>query len=603
MCGGPPGPIRRLTGVGQHRDSGIVRGVSRGPIVAVTAVIVLVLAVAGWFQLRDRISHQGTAAARTCVEGGATLTVTADPDIAPVVRELATRYADTAPVVRDHCITVAVAEEPSTITANALVAAAGGRWGGATPAPALWIPQSGRSVAALPPGTVDGQPRSVAAAAIVIAAPTLVAQAMSLPPIGWQDLPRLQTDPESLTAGGLPHFGTLRLALPTAPGSEPTALAAEAVAAAVAGAGAGPVTAEEAESEPVTAALTTLGRTAAALPDPPATTIDALTSLAAQASPRGGALHAVPVTEQQLSTAVAGGAALREVVPTGATPVADHPAAVLATSWTDETLRRAAAEFGDYLRAPDQADTFVAAGFRVGDRTPAGSPAVAYPPIPTPLAPAVPAVTTALVDTVARPARPNVTTVLLDISGSTGAAEGARSRLANIAAALTAAVDDARDGANAGLWVYSQGLDGSRPYRTLVPTGPLTDTVGAGTRRQAVERELKALSPASATSTYPSIQAAYAAAVRGFVADRPNTVLLITDGPNDDTSVSARQLLRTIGDTSRSDRPVRIDVVTIGENSDADTLRALADLTGGTVTPVATSDGPALTDALAPVLR
>ncbi len=572
-------------------------------MIAVGAVIVLVLATVGWFQIRDRITDQGTEAARICVEGRVTLGVTADPDIAAVVRDLAVRYAGTAPVVRDHCIDVVVTEEASRTTADALVAAAGGEWRGATPAPALWIPQSSGSVSALASGTVDGQPRSIASAAVVIAAPTVVAQAMSRPPIGWQDLPRLQTDPEAFAAGGLPDFGTLRLALPTAPGSDPSVLAAEAVAAAVAGAGSGPVTAEQVSSEPVTVALSTLGRAAATLPDPPATTADALKELAAQSSPRGGGLHAVPATEQQVAAANAAGAELREVVPAGATPVADHPATVLATSWTDETLRRAAAEFGDYLRAPEQADEFVAAGFRAGGRTPDGSPAVAYAPITTPLVPAAPEVTADVVRAVALPAQPAVTTVLLDISGSTGALEGSRTRLANTTDALTAAVDGARDGTNIGLWAYSRGLDGSRPYRVLVPTGPLTDTVGGSTRQQAITSALTTLTPATATSTYASVQAAYAAAVRGHVTDRTNSVLVVTDGPNDDSSISAAQLLRTIGEALQTDRPVVIDVVTVGDNSDFSTLRALAELTGGTVTAVATSDGPDLTNALTPLLR
>ncbi|GAA4483767.1 hypothetical protein GCM10023094_35800 [Rhodococcus olei] len=574
-------------------------------MIAVATVIVLVLAVLGWFQLRDRISDQGTQAARTCVEGEATLAVTADPDIAPVVRDLAARYAETAPVVRDHCITVTVTEEASRTIGDALAASAGGRWSGPTPAPALWIPQSSWALGTLSshPGIVDGQPKPVASAAVVIAAPTVVAQAMTRPQVGWQDLPRLQSDPEALTAAGLPHWGTLRLALPTGPGSEPTALATEAVAAAVAGAGAGPVTAEQASSPPVTSALTTLGRGAAVIPDAPATTADALKALGAQTNPRDGVFHAVPATEQQLARAIAAGAQLREVVPTGATPVADHPAAVLATTWTDETLRRAAADFADYLRRPEQADAFVAAGFRADGRTPAGSAAVAYPPIATSLVPAAPEVTARLVGTVALPAQPAATTVLLDVSGSMRNIEGSKSRLANTVAALTTAVGSARDGSNLGLWVYSRGLDGAKPYRVLVPAGTLTDTVGGVPRRRAITDALGAVQPATATSTYASVQAAYENAVRNYAADRTNSVLLITDGPNDDTSMSARQLLRSIAESSDSARPVRIDVVTIGENSDADTLRSLTELTGGTLTAVPNSNGTELGAAVDQLLN
>ncbi|MFD4293327.1 substrate-binding domain-containing protein [Rhodococcus sp. NPDC058505] len=595
--------------MGQHRGeangsgNGGFRGVSKGPVIAVASVIVLVLAVLGWVQLRDRISDQGTQAARTCVEGEAALAVTADPDIAPVIRDLGARYAATAPVVRDHCITVTVTDEPSAVTAQALTASAGGAWTGTTPAPALWIPQSSRALSALlaTAGMIDGQPRSLASAAIVIAAPTVVAQAMSRPLVGWQDLPRLQTDPDGLAAGGLPNWGTLRLAMP--PDSAATTAAAEAVAAATAGAGAGPVTAEQVSDPAVDAALTTLARGSAAVPHSPATTADALRALGAQDDPRDGTLHAAPATEQQLAAAIAGGAELRGVTPTGATPVADHPGVVLATDWTDETHRRAAAEFADFLRQPEQADAFVAAGFRAGDRTPAPSPAVPYAPIATELAPPAPEVSAELHRIVTLPTRPGRTTLLVDVSGSMRTVEGGDTRLANTVAALTAAVAAVPDESEVGLWVYSRGLDGSKAYRVLVPTGPVTDSVGGVPRREAIGTALASLSPATATSTYPSVQAAYNSAARSADPDRPNSVLLVTDGPNDDTSIGSSQFLASIASAGAEGTPVRVDVVTIGENSDAATLTALADRTGGTFVAVPGSDGPALTESLTPLVR
>lgn len=572
-------------------------------MIVVVAVIVLVLGTIGWFQLRDRISAQGTEAALTCVEGETSLNVTADPDIAPTVRTLATRYTDTAPVVRDHCIAVTVTEEASDLTADALVAAAGGSWTASTPAPALWIPQSSWSLRPLDahPGVVDGAPKPIASAAVVIAAPTVVAQAMSRPLIGWQDLPRMQSDPESLPAAGLPHWGSLRMALP--PHSETTTLAAEAVAAAVAAAGTGPVTAEQAGTAAVTDALVTLGRGSAAIPESPATTADALDALGAQRDPRDGAVHAVPATEQQLSAAIAAGAELREVVPTGATPVADHPGVVLGTEWTDETQRRAAAEFVDFLLAPEQAAAFVDAGFRAGGRTPTPTPEVAYAPIATPLVAATPEVTETLRQNVTRPSRPGRTTVLLDVSGSTGTTEGSQSRLANTVDALTGAVEAASDQSELGLWVYSRGLDGSKAYRVLVTTGPIGEPVGGLGRRQAIDKALASLTPATATSTYPSVQAAYASAVRGYTSGRPNSVLLVTDGPNDDTSISSTQFLNTVTSTGDVDTPVRVDVVTIGENSDAATLTRLAQQTGGTMTAVPSSAGADLERALTGLLR
>lgn len=104
--------------MGRHRGTGRARGVSKGPIVAVAVALVLVLAVVGWFRLRERIDEQATEAAQTCVEGDALLDVAADPAVAPTLTALAARWVtDTRPVVRDHCIDVrvtAVATTPAT---------------------------------------------------------------------------------------------------------------------------------------------------------------------------------------------------------------------------------------------------------------------------------------------------------------------------------------------------------------------------------------------------------------------------------------------------------------------------------------------------------
>ncbi|MFC7449961.1 substrate-binding domain-containing protein [Rhodococcus daqingensis] len=595
--------------MGQHRGAQGTRGVSKGPLIAVGTVVVLVLAVLGWFQLRDRISDQGTQAAETCVEGPAVLEVTADPDIAAQIQTLADRYTQTTPVVRDHCITVTVTTTPSQAVVDALAASGGQQWPGPGPAPALWIPQSTQSIARLggQTGLIDGQPKSVASSPVLLAAPVMLAEALAGPKIGWQDLPRLQSDPNALQGLGLAGWGPLRLAMPTGLGSDPSALAAEAVAAAVSGAGAGPVTEEQAASAPVGAALGSLALGSAAAfpsaPDNPATTADALAALAAQPDPKAGAVHAVAVTEQQLYAAEPDTNALTAYLPAGATPVADHPAAIIATGWVDEARRGAAAEFADYLRRPEQAPVLRDAGFRVDGKSPSAVGAVPFTPIDTPLQPAAWPVPDTLSRALANPAVPFRTTVLMDISGSMSNVEGDGTRLTNTAAALTGQLNRTPDHSDLGLWVYSRNLDGARAYRTAVPTGPLADTVGGGTRRQAIVSTLDSLTPATATSTYASVEAAYADAVQGFDPNRPNSVLLITDGPNDDTSISSRQLLASIGDATVDGKPVRIDVITIGENSDADTLRALAEQTGGSLTAVGSSQGPELGAAIGEALR
>ncbi|PTR27421.1 von Willebrand factor type A domain-containing protein [Rhodococcus sp. OK519] len=576
--------------MGQHRSDQRTRGVSKGPIIAVVSVIVLVLGVVGWFQLRDRTSSQGTAAAGTCVEGDATLTVAADPDIAGPLRELATRFTESLPVIRDHCVSVSVHEADSQAVSDVLAAAPDGPWNADLgPAPALWIPATGTAVERLAgTGAVDGQPKSIASSPVVVAAPEELALALTAAGTGWQTLPTLQSGKDSLAGLGLAGWGSLKLALPTGPGSGATGAAIEAVAAATVNAGTGPLTEAQAASPQVTAAIGALENGSRSIDGTPAATADTLDKLSARSDHTAASFHAVPATEQQV---FAHGDGLIAFAPAGATPVADHPAAILTTPWVDETLGRAAAQFVEFLRQPEQAQSLVDAGFRVGDRTPAATERTPMPALEQVLAPAAAPAAARLASTFANPAVPQATTILLDVSGSMGYADGDGTRLSNTVDALSARIVALGETSNVGLWVYSRGLDGSKPYLVKVPTGPMSD----GDRRQRLETALQSLRPATATSTYASMIAAHDSAVNAFVDGRPNSVLLITDGPNDDTSTTKQQLTKALSGTAH---PVRVDVISIGENSDQGTLQAMAQQTNGTFAAVPSTQGPALADAL-----
>jgi hypothetical protein len=572
--------------MGEHRresDDGAGRGVSKGPIIAVVALVVVAAMVFGWFQLRNQISDQGAEAAQTCVEGPMTVEVSADPDIADRITELAGRWNDTAPVVRDHCITLDVTSAPSAAEASAILANSPT----AGPRPSLWIPSS--SAAAAPvvekTGLVNGTPKTLASSPVVLAAPAQLTAALGGAAAGWADLPRLAGVPGSLDSIGLAGWGALRMALPTGPGSDATTLATDAVAIGLAGATTEPLTAEQASAAPVVAGLSQLALADRA--EPPADTAAALAQIVSEADPAQGTFHAVPATEQQVYAARKAGSTLSVYRPAGATPIADHPAVVL--SGVDETQSSASAEFVDYVLNPQQQNVLGQAGFRVAGPdgrpvAPANSDGLEFvaigQPAPTPAAGA----SAAVASTLANPVSPNTTTVLLDVSGSMETVDGSASRLTNTTRALSAGIARRPDSADVGLWVYSRNLDGTTAYRVEEPTGPL----GADGRRSALESDLSALRPATATSTYVSVQAAYRAAVDNWDAGRSNSLLLITDGPNDDTSLTAATFLTNV----RPDpaRPVRIDVVSLAPNSDLATLRTLAQQTGGELVEATSSD-------------
>ncbi|MDP9639661.1 VWA domain-containing protein [Rhodococcoides fascians] len=554
-------------------------------MIVVLTIAVLVAAVFGWFALRDRISDQGIEAADTCVEGPAVLTVAADPDISAAIEQLATRFDATAPVIRDHCVTVEVRAIASDAVRAALNSGADNWDVGALGArPGLWIPQSSADVeAVVDRGAIDGTPRPVASSPIVLAAPSAVADAVVAAGSSWADLIRLQRDPQAL---GLPEWGGLRLAVPSGSDTGASTLAVTAIAAGVRGDPTTALTVEEASSTQLVSAMSELAVTdTGAAATSASTTYDALAALENAAGP-DAAVHAVPVTEQQLASTDS--STLTAVRPQGATPVADHPAVVLSG---DETSTRAAAAFVDFVRQPDGTQTLLDAGFSVDEPQDAGI--VAPPSGP---------VADALLAVLRNPVLPRRATVLIDVSESMRTTEGGATRLQNTVRALSEQFRRVPDATELGLWSFSEDLNNSLPFRVDVPTGPMTVPVGTTPRRSALDATAEALTPATGSFTYASVLVAYLDAVAGYVPGRVNSVVLITDGP-DDSPLSADELLTELTSASDPARPVAVNIVRIGDDSPAPVFTDIAARTGGTVDTVPTSDSPDLLDRLGKLLN
>lgn len=548
-------------------------------MIALIAVLAIAAVSVGWLQLRKHNEGQSSAAAATCFDGAATLQIAADPGIAPTVQELAARYNATHPVIRDQCVTVTVQPEASSQFILDL---------GKKPSadlPAMWVPQSSVDLAearAEHPDAFSSSTRSMASSPVVLA--VAEPQLAALRGATWQDLPARVS------------AGELGLALPQGGDSGATTLALAAVVAAVTDSGGAPLSGEQASAPAARTALSALRSGGSA--NSFASTADAL---AAVSGPDAGAL-AVAVTEQQLyqRTKDQSGPTVRALSPGGATPVADYPAAVLSGAESDETLSRAASSFSDFARQPEQRDALAAAGFQVPDTANPASAVVSFNPpqsvLPMPTAPAIAAIS----PRGGSAAQTHATTVLLDVSGSMGEQDGERPRLANVTAALRAEIAALPDTAAVGLWRYSANMRGTTPYTIDVITGPLAETVGAeGVRRALLDTALALASPLSATHTYTSLEAAYAAAVAAYIPGQSNSVLLITDGPNDDQSNNdTAALLATLSSAQDPARPVAVNVIVIGANSDLASLQSVADQTGGTLTTVDSAFGAPFSEAV-----
>lgn len=182
-------------------------------------------------------------------------------------------------------------------------------------------------------------------------------------------------------------------------------------------------------------------------------------------------------------------------------------------------------------------------------------------------------------DMKAHAASPRDVTFVLDTSGSMTLVEGSATRLDNIRGQLSDAMRKVGErGGAVGLWNYSSPLSESArtPFRNNVDiTNRDNGTIAISILNQ--------LGAKGATHTYESITAAYASAVAGAGApgaQSPARVVLITDGPNDGGRVTLESAIERIR-ALRSKAPIRLDVVSIGDNADRPALTSLANAAGG----------------------
>ncbi|MEE4024622.1 hypothetical protein V1Y59_16165 [Gordonia sp. PKS22-38] len=363
------------------------RGVSRGLVGSLLAIVLVAAVVVVWVQLGDRIDRQGEQAAANCVEGTASVPIVADPDIAEALRTIAEAYAETGPVVRDHCVVVDVRPGDAKVTLDGLA----GTWDPAAlgTRPAAWVPQSSIWAADLMsarPDIVDGQPPSLVSSPVVLATAPRLAEAFD-DDLEWQQLPTLQQRDAALGAFGLGSWGSIRLAMPVGAQSDATALAAQAVAMQVTRT-MGPLTEQDADSPRVSSSIEAMQSGAPQSPD--GTPVGAARTIAEAADPAQSPIHAVAITEQSLYqlTRTDTTPRLAEVIPGGPTPIADYPIIRLTGDGVAVEQTDAVADFFEFVRQPEQLAGLTGLGFRGDAPLPEPTATVGFPttedPMPQP---------------------------------------------------------------------------------------------------------------------------------------------------------------------------------------------------------------------------
>lgn len=275
----------------------------------------------------------------------------------------------------------------------------------------------------------------------------------------------------------------------------------------------------------------------------------------------------VATTEQAVrAAAVEGPAPVTIGAPTPST--LDHPFAVLGD---DPQVATVAAALLAELQSPSARQALLNNGFRLPDG--AGKPADG-------------AVAAALREYAVANA-PSRMLAVIDTSGSMAAAvpgtSGAtRLNLAKEAAQRGLSLYD--DDSEIGIWIFSRHLDGVVDHRELVAIDPLAATVDAVSVRDRVASALASISvvPDGDTGLYDTTLAAIRAVRDGWVPGRINSVLLLTDGVNDDRgSIDLPTLLATIAAENDPARPVPVIAIGFGPDTDTDALGAITAATGG----------------------
>ena len=556
---------------GRHRRS--VNFTGAGVVGAAMAIVVV---LAGSYVGYRRLAETGCT-------GSIRLSIAAAGEIAPAVDQTAQRWVQDGANVDGTCVAVAVTPvNPATMAAAVAgehkVALTGLK---AAPksvkVPDVWIPDSSTWLLRLKfeaPGFVPTDGKPIARSPVVVAVPKPVAEL-----IGWPDKKLSWTD----LVGQITTNSRIRTGIvdPTRDAAGLAGLLALGQAA-----GAGP----QAQAVKV-GAIKALAQNASALRE------DLLQKFpqSTETSDIATSLSAAPLSEEDVVTYNAE----KPPVPLVALyldpspPPLDYPFAVMPE--VDVQRSRAAAALHQVLLTAAFKDALGVVGLRAPDGTygsgfarPLGAPDA------SPGAPAsggdanaggkaaagldASALSQALGSWVAI-TLPGRVLAVVDVSGSMlkpVPTAGNRTRSQVVQAASVNGLQLFDDKWAVGLWAFSTELDGKKPYKQIVPIQPMT--VARPLLQAAIARVVP--KPGGKTGLYDTVLAAYQAVQNGWEAGRVNSVILFTDGQNENPDgITQATLIARLKKLNDPTRPVRLVIIGIGDEVDRTELENIAKAT------------------------
>jgi Ca-activated chloride channel family protein len=546
-------------------------------------------------------------------DGATPLHIVTDAAVVPIVERLARRYARELVADGRACIDVRVTQVASAAVVGRLT----NGWDPNThgPRPDVWIPQSTVWVQLArtqldDPSIVESEPSIIARSPTVMAMPRPLAEAVGWPQerLSWEQLVELAGSDQAWAARDHPEWGSFRLWL-TDPRYNTLGLQALLALDAAQGDDAGTSNPEQA------ATPLSLFRVQRLLTSIDASTQEQLQRYAAADDPLQ-AVSAFPIEEWRLwqfnqgllgvgspgtdqddaaGSAVFDDRPLAAVYPTGNDQIAmesDYPYVSLDAQWVRQDVTQHADEFGDYLLSETAQSLFAGAGFRGPDNEPpdvleTGAQTVAtgagLVPGGLPDVEELAALRSSWVNV----PRLSTTLFVVDVSGSMAEPVPGtdQTRLQATIDAANEALRIIPPASNVGLWEFSTELDGGRnggDYRELVPAGPLNE---AG-RNEQLTAALDALAPEQDTALNDTLLAAYEAMQTIYTPGQQHTILLLTDGRNDDNdSISHGQLTAELQRLRNPEQPIEVVSIAYGEQPDLDRLTQISEEVGGQVIP------------------
>jgi hypothetical protein len=318
------------------------------------------------------------------------------------------------------------------------------------------------------------------------------------------------------------------------------------------------------------------------------------------ADPATAPVHAVVTTEQQLFQRAASMPDAKNKVaswlPPGPTAMADYPTVLLSGNWLSQEQVSAASEFARFMRKSEQLAELAKAGFRTEGGTPPKSDVTSFAPVSAPLSVGDTAMRASLANALTAPVESPAVTIMLDTSMA--AAEGGNTRMGNVVNALIPRIRALSPNSAVGLWTFD-GVQGS----SEVSMGPLADPVDGSPRSEALTTTLDALSStAGGAVSFTTLRLVYEEALADFRQGQSNSILVITTGPHTDQSLGGSGLQEFIRDTFDPARPVAVNVIDFGSDSDRSTWEAVAQISGGKYQNLESSTSPELTSAITTLL-